>query len=127
MKFSEYQQYDGLGLAKLVANKDVHPHELLLTALLRAAEVNPKLNAIIIPMHDYAQQRSQLSLEGAFAGVPFLVKDLFQEIKGYPSTFGSQAYKTRKLYRSNQLGNRQSLGESWNCDLWSHQYPRIWH
>lgn len=93
MKFSEYQQYDGLGLAKLVANKDVHPHELLLTALLRAAEVNPKLNAITIPMHDYAQQRSQLSLEGAFAGVPFLVKDLFQEIKGYPSTFGSQAYK----------------------------------
>ena len=93
MKFSEYQQYDGLGLAELVAKKEVHPHELLLTALLRAAEVNPKLNAITIPMHDYAQKRSQQSLQGPFAGVPFLVKDLFQEFKGYPSTFGSKAFK----------------------------------
>lgn len=93
MKYSEYAQYDGLGLAQLVSKKEVHPHELLLTAMLRAAEVNPRLNAITIPMHEYAQQRSQQVLQGAFAGVPFLVKDLFQEFKGYPSTFGSKAYK----------------------------------
>ena len=48
MKFSDYVQYDGLGLAQLVQKKEIHPSELLNVALERAHQVNPKLNAIII-------------------------------------------------------------------------------
>lgn len=93
MKLSEYLQYDGLGLAELVAKKHVSSSELLNLALQRAADTNPKLNAIIIPMHDYAKTRTQQALTGPFAGVPFLVKDLFQEYAGYPTSYGCTGLK----------------------------------
>ncbi|NLN57090.1 MAG: amidase [Gammaproteobacteria bacterium] len=93
MKLAEYLQYDALGLAKLVAKKEIQASELLEIALDRAEQTNPKLNAIIIPMHDHARQRTQAKLTGPFAGVPFLVKDLFQQYKGYPISFGCQGLK----------------------------------
>ena len=93
MKFEEYLQYDGLGLAELVAKKQVHSSELLSIALERSAAVNTLLNAIIIPMHEHALQRTQHKLTGPFAGVPFLVKDLFQEYAGYPTSYGCQGMK----------------------------------
>ena len=40
MKFSEYVQYDGLGLAALVQQKQVQAHELLDIAIERAKKVN---------------------------------------------------------------------------------------
>lgn len=93
MKFEEYLQYDGLGLAELVKNKQVHSSELLSVALERSANINPEINAIIIPMHEHALQRTQQKLSGPFAGVPFLVKDLFQEYAGYPTSYGCQGLK----------------------------------
>ena len=59
MKFEEYLQYDGLGLAELVANKQVRSSELLSAALERSSIANPELNAIIIPMHANALKRTQ--------------------------------------------------------------------
>ena len=88
MKFEEYLQYDGLGLAELVKNKQIHSSELLSVALERSANINPEINAIIIPMHEHALQRTRQDLSGPFAGVPFLVKDLFQEYAGYPTPYG---------------------------------------
>ncbi|WP_436872308.1 amidase [Acinetobacter haemolyticus] len=93
MKFSEYVQYDGLGLAQLVKNKEIQAVELLELALERSAQVNPKLNAIIILMHEQAKQRTKQNLSGPFAGVPFLVKDLFQEYQGVPTSYGSHSLK----------------------------------
>lgn len=93
MNFSEYVQYDGLGLAALVKNKEIHASELLKIALERNEKVNPKLNAIIIPMYEQAKQRAQQERHGAFAGVPFLVKDLFQEYQGVPTSYGSNSLK----------------------------------
>jgi hypothetical protein len=49
MNFSEYLRYDGLGLAELVAQKQIHPAELLQIAIERSQQTNPALNAIIIP------------------------------------------------------------------------------
>ena len=93
MNFSEYLRYDGLGLAELVAQKQIHPAELLQIAIERSQQTHSALNAIIIPMHDYAKNRAQNALFGPFAGVPFLVKDLFQEYAGYPTSYGCQAFK----------------------------------
>ena len=93
MKFSEYIQYDGLGLAQLVKNKEVHASELLRIALERTDKTNSKLNAVIIPMYEQAKQRTQQQSSGLFAGVPFLVKDLFQEYQGVPTSYGSNALK----------------------------------
>jgi amidase len=90
---TEYRQHDGLALAELVRRKEVTASELLEAAIARSAEVNPKLNAVIIPMHELARERAKTDLEGAFAGVPFLTKDLFQEYAGVQTAFGCKGLK----------------------------------
>lgn len=94
--FKEYGKYDALGLAELVRNKQVTPAELLEAAQARSNEVNPALNAIITPMDDIARARAREPLTGAFAGVPFLVKDLFQEHAGVPTAYGCKALKAAR-------------------------------
>jgi len=91
--FKEYRDYDALGLAELVRSRQVAAAELLEAAIARAEEVNPTLNAIIIPMHDIARARAKEKLDGPFAGVPFLTKDLFQEYAGVRTAYGCKALK----------------------------------
>lgn len=95
----EYMQYDGLGVANLVKSKQVRPDELLQTAIKRCEQVNPKLNAVIIPMYEQAQRQLKTrTTEGSdqpFAGVPFLLKDLFQEYSGVPTSYGSNVLKKK--------------------------------
>lgn len=47
MSFSEYGNYDGLGLAELVRKKKVTPAELVEEAIQRIETHNPKLNTVI--------------------------------------------------------------------------------
>ena len=70
----EYLKQDGLGLAELVKSKQVSAAELLETAIRRCEQVNPKLNAVVIPMFEEARKRAAQPLSGSFAGVPFLLK-----------------------------------------------------
>lgn len=93
MKFEEYRQHDALGLAELVARGDTTAAELLQCAQTRTAEVNPALNAIVIPMAEIAKKRVQDTLSGPFAGVPFLIKDIAQDYAGVPTTAGSRALR----------------------------------
>jgi amidase len=77
MAISEYGKYDALGLAALVAKKKVKPSELLEEAISRAEKLNPKLNAIVYKDYENARRRTKEKLRGPFAGVPFLLKDIF--------------------------------------------------
>ncbi len=45
--FPEYDRFDGVGLAKLVRDREVSSAELCEEAIRRAEALNPKLNAII--------------------------------------------------------------------------------
>lgn len=94
--FKEYTEYDGLGLAELVRKREVTASELLEAALARAEALNPRLNAIVMPMHEIARVRAREALEGPFAGVPFLCKDLFQEYAGVPTSYGCKALKAAR-------------------------------
>ncbi|MFD5828183.1 amidase [Lentzea sp. NPDC060358] len=89
MDFDEYRNYDATGLARLVADRQVSAAELLETARARAAEVNPKLNAIV---RDVPAEPSD-DLTGPFAGVPFLIKDLGQDYAGLPTSNGSRSLR----------------------------------
>jgi amidase len=93
MRFDEYRKHDGLALAARVAAGEVSAAELLELAIERAEAVNPRLNGLIIPLYEQARQRAAGPLAGPFAGVPMLVKDLFQEIGGAPSYAGNKALK----------------------------------
>ncbi|MFD0687637.1 amidase [Actinomadura fibrosa] len=93
MEYAEYRAQDAVGLAGLVAAGEVTPAELLDVAIERAEAVNPRINAIVTPMHDLARSRSAGVLTGPFAGVPFLVKDLAQDYAGLPTGSGNRALR----------------------------------
>ena len=92
MAFPDYTRYDGLGLAALVRAKQVSPAELVDAALARADHVNPAINAIIHRMDQLARRDALTPGDGPFAGVPFLVKDLVQQIRGVPMRSGSRFF-----------------------------------
>ncbi len=48
MAFTDYGNYDALGLAELVRRRQVTPAELVEAAIARAERVNPRLGAIVI-------------------------------------------------------------------------------
>lgn len=87
MDFEEYRTHDAVGLAKLVADKQVTAAELLDLAKQRAAAVNPRINAIVRDVPGSPSPDSG----GPFAGVPFLIKDLAQDYAGLPTSAGSRA------------------------------------
>ncbi|MBM7619630.1 amidase [Bacillus tianshenii] len=97
MKVEEYVSYDGLGLAELVKAKKVSPEELVNLAISQIDKCNPSLNAVIHTIYDRAKTSAKDNIEGPFAGVPMLLKDFSQELKGEPISGGSRALRT---YRS---------------------------
>ncbi|MFC3077549.1 amidase [Phenylobacterium terrae] len=87
MRFDEYRRHDALGLAQLVARREVSADELMATAMARLEEVNPKINAVT---QTFAPRGGGA---GPFAGVPFLLKDLGAQLSGTPTTGGSALFK----------------------------------
>ncbi|MGR8920817.1 MAG: amidase [Gammaproteobacteria bacterium] len=91
--FERYDDYDGLGLAALVAAGEVSAVELLEEAIARTELVNPLVNAVIHPMYEHARRRlAGPPPAGPFAGVPFLMKDLGQAVAGEPLRNGSRFF-----------------------------------
>jgi len=90
MSFAQYADYDGLGLADLVRNRDVTPAELVEAAIGRIERHNPTLNAVVFKGYEEARATAAGDLpDGPFRGVPFLIKDLGAQVKGWPRTSGS--------------------------------------
>lgn len=89
----DYESHDALGLARLVANKEVTAGELLDTALARLDAVNPKINALAHRFEALARAQIEAGLpEGPFRGVPYMTKDLGVLVKGAPMGAGSLAW-----------------------------------
>lgn len=90
-----YKNYDGLGLAELVKNKEIQPKEVLEEAIKTIEQHNPSLNAVIHTFYEKAEKQADtVDLTGTFAGVPMLLKDIGQEIVGEKMTEGSKALKS---------------------------------
>ncbi|MGD0190140.1 MAG: amidase family protein [Rhizomicrobium sp.] len=95
MAFPEYGDYDALGLADLVRNKDVKPIELVDEAISRAESLNPGLNAIVFNAFEMARDAAKNGVaQGKFTGVPILLKDLRAGAKGMPTRNGSRMSPT---------------------------------
>ncbi|MGC9348391.1 MAG: amidase [Anaerolineae bacterium] len=89
--FTDYIDYDALGLADLVRRGEVHPTELVEAAIERIERLNPTLNAVIEPTYDRARAAATGPLtSGPFTGVPFLLKDLLAPQAGVPMRAGSR-------------------------------------
>ncbi|HZP29553.1 MAG TPA: amidase family protein, partial [Acidimicrobiia bacterium] len=90
----EYAFMDATAQAELVRRGEVTPAELVDAAIARIEDVNPRLNAVIIPLYDKARAAAAGALpDGPFRGVPFLLKDAVAHSAGDPYHCGMQVLK----------------------------------
>ena len=106
-EFREYPNYDGLGLAELVRQKQISAIELVEAAIERIERHNPALNAVIYKMYETARTAAQQPLpEGPFAGVPMLLKDLLATVTGVPTSSGNKLWRNIPARQDSELVRR---------------------
>lgn len=109
--FSEYGEYDAMGLADLVKRREVTPLELAAAAIERIERHNPALNAVICKLYDQALATARQPITDApFAGVPMLLKDLLSPLAGVPFTSGSRFFRHRVPKHDAELVRRYKAG-----------------
>ena len=110
--FSDYDNYDALGLAELVSKGDVSSEELLDEAIERTERINPKINAVTQKHYDLAKQAIADGLpDGPLKGVPWLLKDLHLMLKGTATSSGSSLWKDQKYdYDSTLVARYKKAG-----------------
>lgn len=98
---------DATAQAELIRKGDISSQELIRDTVRRAQVINPQLNAISLPVYDDALA-ARPALDGLFAGVPILLKDLLLEQVGVPFTMGNGALKAvgYRSSRDTDLGAR---------------------
>ena len=106
MNEAEYIERDGLGLAEEVRSRAVSAAEPLALARARADRLNPSINAICLRTDEHADARAGQELTGPFAGVPFLLKDLHQDLEGVPTSAGSRALAGRPAEHTSTVVQR---------------------
>lgn len=95
-RFDEYDTYDAVGLAELIRRGDVHPDEVLDTAIEHIEARNPALNAVVHTIYDSARRRvgaTDAIGGGPLAGVPYLVKDSGIQLAGERTSNGSRFWR----------------------------------
>ncbi len=104
MRFEEYVEFDGLGLAALVAGGEVTAGELLDTALQRASDTDHSIAAVVHVHETVARASIADGLPtGPFTGVPFLLKDLGCEAAAFPTSMGSRLYDGHRYSYDSEL------------------------
>jgi amidase len=82
---------DGLGIAEKTRKKEFTAAEALEAVIARAEWADSLLNFLVSPIFDQARSVAKAPLvDGLFAGVPTLVKDLL-DLKGAPTLAGCRA------------------------------------
>lgn len=130
----EYDQLDATALAELVKRGEVTSLELLEAAIERAELRNPKLNAIVTPLYEYARERSGSLPEGPLTGVPFLLKDLKAKLSGTPTSNGNRLERGRVADQNSLIVDRflkagvQVMGKSSSPEfgIMGVTEPEIW-
>jgi amidase len=84
------QHLDATETAAMIRRREITALEAVEEAIARAQELQPKLNFLVTDTFDRARERaSSGSLEGPFAGVPYLVKDMY-DVRGVPTRWGAK-------------------------------------
>jgi amidase len=83
---------DATAQAELIRRGEIAPIELVDAAIARIERLNPALNAVITPLFDKARAQAQDDAlpQGAFRGVPMLLKDFLCETEGDPYYCGTK-------------------------------------
>jgi len=85
---------DGTAQAELVRRGELTALELVDAAIARIEALNPKINAVIIPLFEKAREQARGTLaDGPFRGVPLVLKDLTCTSAGDPYHAGMRVLK----------------------------------
>ena len=103
---TEYANLDATALAGLIASGAVSAAEALDAAVMRLDAVNPRLGAVVMDWRERAREQVTAGVRGPFAGVPFLLKDLAQNIGGLPETWGSRARQDERAHATSSVVHR---------------------
>ena len=107
MNNSEYFSYDAIGLAELVRTKQISSTELLDVAIALTEKLDPKLNAVPIKHFELARENLKNNTDsGIFNGVPFLLKDLNNYLKGTVTSGGSRVLENISADHTSELVKR---------------------
>lgn len=108
--FTDYEDYDAIGLAELVRAGEVKPAELLDAALSRADAHEPTLHALVHRFDDLARQAIADGLpDGPFTGVPFILKNTGFEMEGTVLSTGSNLFRDNLSARDGTLVARYKV------------------
>src|SRR5579883_2078871 len=91
MSWSEWAQHDGTALAARVRAGELTARELAEQARAAIAKVDPALSGVVEVFADAVADPAGngTNLDGPFAGLPFLMKDLGPTMKGRLQEMGS--------------------------------------
>jgi amidase len=105
MSWQAWSEQDGVGLAALVRSGQVTPAELAAQASAAIALTNPALSAVVEVFDDVVADplADGMNPAGAFAGVPYLMKDLGPTMKGRLQEMGSLLMKGQRAAADTHL------------------------
>lgn len=93
MKADEYLSHDAIGLAELIARREVTAEEVLEAAIAQVDARDPEINAFVARCDDAARASIAAGLpDGPLRGVPYALKDLNAHVAGLPNTNGCRLF-----------------------------------
>jgi amidase len=114
---------DATAQAQLVRSGKVSAIELVQASIRRIEELNPHMNAVVTPLFELALERAAAPVNGTFAGVPFLLKDLLATHAGVRQTEGSAFLRDQVAASDSELVKRHrragliTLGKTNTCEF----------
>src|SRR5690625_4908902 len=95
MDLKTYVTLDATDMIALIRKKETTPEELLEFSFQQLEKVNPSLNAITSKRKEKAlEEAKRVNIENSpFAGVPLLLKNISQAVRGEPMTSGAKLLK----------------------------------
>src|SRR5699024_4443143 len=95
MDLKTYITLDATDMAALIRKKETTPQELLELSFQQLEKVNPSLNTITSARKEKVlEEAKKVNVENSpFSGVPLLLKNIPQAVKGEPMTSGAKLLK----------------------------------
>ena len=108
MSWDEWARHDATALADRVRAGEVTPAELAAQAAAGIARTDPALSAVVEVFADVVADplRDGMNAGGAFAGVPYLMKDLGPTLKGRLQEMGSLLMRGNRATADSYLAGR---------------------